>query len=81
MVTSQNNSDLKTGTIPDDKKLNDNAKQNVIMNGITWDEKARAEFKNIYKMDPIPGNYWYDAVMWFVGKCRRSSIEFYLPRA
>jgi hypothetical protein len=32
----------------------------VIINGVVLSEKQITELKQIYKIKPIPGNYWYD---------------------
>jgi len=32
----------------------------IIMNGIAWNENMIIEFEKIYRVKPLPGNYWYD---------------------
>jgi hypothetical protein len=54
-------------------------KEKVIMNGITWDDKMESEFQNIYKIKPIPGNYWYDSTSGLWGLNGGQALGFIYP--
>jgi hypothetical protein len=45
-----------------DQTMNENipTSEKVIINGITLSKSQVAELKNIYGIQPLPGNYWYD---------------------
>jgi hypothetical protein len=68
----------KTSTSGKTKSQAAGVKDKVIINDVELSEKQIAELEQIYKVKPLPGDYWYDARSGFYGVAGFQAYGFML---